>query len=284
MVDQRIDGRVAGKVAFISGAARGQGRSHCLRLAEEGAAIIAVDACEDFETVPYPMASEDDLAETVRLVEKSGGRILARKADVRDRAALAACVEEGVAEFGPVDVVSANAAILNPARYDQISDQAWHEVLDVNVVGAYNTCAVALPSMLAAGKGGSIVLTSSCSGARGTLNLGHYAAAKHGVIGLMRSLAKELAEHSIRVNAVLPTIVNTDMGLNDAVLALFRPDLEAPTLEDAIPGFYKQNLLPITWIEAIDVSNALLFLASDEARYITSVVLPVDAGALETSG
>jgi len=284
MTEHVAQGRVAGKVALVTGAARGQGRSHCLRLAEEGAAIIAVDICRDFATAPYPMASEVDLAETVRLVEGVGGRILARTVDVRDRAALEAVVAEGVARFGAIDVVSANAAMLNPAPYDQVSDEAWRESLDVNVVGVYNSCVVALPSMIAAGRGGSIVLTSSCSGARGTLNLAHYSAGKHAVIGLMRSLAKEVAQHSIRVNAVLPTFVNTDMALNDTVVGLFRPDLEAPTVDDAMAGFYGQHLLPIPWIESVDISNALLFLASDEARYVTSVALPVDAGSLSKSG
>ncbi|MFD6061768.1 MULTISPECIES: mycofactocin-coupled SDR family oxidoreductase [Rhodococcus] len=273
-------GRVSGKVALVTGAARGQGRSHCVRLAQEGADIIAIDICRNVDTIPYALGAETDLAETVSLVEESGGRIFARRADVRDREGLTAVVDEGVARFGALDIVSANAGVMSPARTLELTSEMWQDLLDVNLVGVYNTCAAAIPHLIA-GKGGSIVLTSSCSGLRGTPNLAHYSAAKHGVVGLMRTLAIELAPEFIRVNTIHTTIVPTGMGLSDAVLKLFRPDLPRPTVEDARAGFAQQNLIPVPWVELDDVSNALLFLASDESRYITGVALPVDAGSME---
>jgi (+)-trans-carveol dehydrogenase len=278
----RENGRVVGKVAFVTGAARGQGRSHCVRLAQEGADLIAVDICDSIGTVPYPLATEQDLAETVALVEAEGGRVVARRADVRDREQLKAAVEEGVAEFGRLDVISANAGVMSPGKSLDLTSEMWRELLDVNLVGVYNTCAAGIPAMLEKGEGGAIILTSSCSGLRGTPNLAHYAAAKHGVVGLMRTLAKELAPHFIRVNCICPTIVPTEMGLADVVLKLFCPEIENPTVDDARGRFALQNQLPVPWVESVDVSNALLFLASDEARYITNVALPVDAGSMGT--
>lgn len=276
-----MPGRVEGKVALITGAARGQGRSHAVRLAEEGADIIALDICEDIETSSIPLATQDDLAETAKLVEDLDRRILTRRADVRDTAALQAVVDAGVSEFGRLDIVSANAGIAGFGPAHELTDQQWEEMLAVNITGVWKTCRAVIPAMIEAGNGGSIVLTSSTAGLMGLANTAHYTAAKHGVVGLMRTLANELAPHMIRVNSVHPTAVATDMIMNEAVYTLFRPDLENPTLEDVKPAFEGLNMLPIAWVEARDISNAVLWLASDEARYVTGVALPVDAGSTQ---
>ena len=275
-------GRVEGKVAFITGAARGQGRSHAIRLAEEGADIIAVDLCAQVGTVPYPMATPDDLAQTVKDVEALDRRIVARQADVRDAAALAAVVEEGVAELGGrLDIVSANAGIASTdASTTDISEQSWADMIDINLTGVWHTAKAAVPHMVAAGNGGAIVLTSSAAGLMAHPGIGHYVAAKHGVVGLMRTLALELAPHMIRVNSIHPTQVDTDMIQNETIWRLFSPDDPNPSRDAFAPVSQEMNALPIPWVEPRDISNALLFLASDEARYITGVPLPVDAGAV----
>jgi (+)-trans-carveol dehydrogenase len=275
-----MTGRVEGKVAFITGAARGQGRSHAVRLAEEGADIIAVDLCGQVDTVPYAMSTPDDLAQTVKEVEALDRRIVAVEADVRDYAALEGAVELGVAELGRLDIVSANAGIFSTGRAQELTEQSWQDTIEINLTGVWHTCKAAIPHLIGGGRGGSIVITSSAAGLRAVRNAAHYVSAKHGVVGLMRTLANELAAHSIRVNSIHPTTVNTAMIRNDATYRLFRPDLEQPTLDDAGDTFLKINALPIRWVEPIDISNALLFLASDEARYITGVTLPVDAGVM----
>jgi (+)-trans-carveol dehydrogenase len=271
-------GRVEGKVAFITGAARGQGRSHAVRLAEEGADIIAVDICGQIASVPFPMASADDLAETVRLVEKFGRRVVAIECDVRDYPALEAAVNQGVAELGGIDIVSANAGISSAGQLHELSEEAWQDVIDVNLTGVWHTCKATVLHLISGG-GGSIVLTSSMAALRTWQNIGHYAAAKHGVVGVARVMAAELAPYGIRVNAIHPTQVDTPMLANDWSYSLFRPDLERPTKEDVVEPMTTLNMLPVPWVEAVDISNALLFLVSDEARYITGVSLPIDAGA-----
>ena len=273
--------RLQGKVAFITGAARGQGRAEAVRFAEEGADIIAVDLCAQVDSVVYPMSTPEDLAETVRLVEATGRRIVAVQADVRDKEALKKALDAGVAELRRLDIVIANAGIWSGAPAVEMSSRTWQDMIDVNLTGVWNTCQVAIPHLVAAGSG-SMTLISSTAGLGGSANIVHYAAAKHGVVGVMRSLAKELAPHNIRVNTIHPTSVATDMLHNDAMFKLFRPDLENPTLEDAEAAFGTLNMLPVPWVEAIDIANAALFLASDEARYITSVALPVDAGSSQT--
>jgi (+)-trans-carveol dehydrogenase len=273
-------GRVEGKVAFITGAARGQGRSHAIRLAQEGADIIAVDHCADIDTVDYPMASPADLAETVRLVEALGRRIVATHADVRDTESLKAAVDAGVAELGRLDIVCANAGILSNGQSHELTEDTWGQMIDINLSGVWRTCKVAIPHLIEGGHGGSIVLVSSVAGLRSYNGVSHYVSAKHGVVGLMKTLAQELAPHSIRVNTVNPTQVDTDMIQHESMYRLFCPDIENPTREDFGAASAATILLPIDWVESIDVSNALLFLASDEARYITGVALPVDAGAL----
>ena len=270
-------GRVQGKVAFITGAARGQGRSHALRLAEEGADIIAVDICRDVTSVPYPLGSEEDLAETVKQVEALDRRILARPADVRDLSALRAVVEEGLAEFGHIDIVSANAAVLSFGPGIELNEDVWQEMIDINLTGVWKTVRATAPAMVERGQGGSIILTSSVAGLAAYLNFAHYVSAKHGVVGLMRALAVELAPHMIRVNTIHPTTVDTPMVHNPALYEVFgQPGASRDEVREA---FKPLNSLPIPWVEAIDISNALLFLASDEARYVTGLTMTVDAGA-----
>jgi SDR family mycofactocin-dependent oxidoreductase len=274
-------GRVEGKVAFITGAARGQGRSHAIRLAEEGADIIAVDVCEDIAGVPYVGATEEDLAQTVKAVEALDRRIVATKADVRDLDQLRAAVDDGVAQLGRLDIVSANAGIgAFPHPVQEIHEDIWADVIDINLTGVWRTTTVATPHLIAGNRGGSIILTSSAAGLQAYPNVAQYVSAKHGVVGLMRTLALELAPHMIRVNSIHPTQVDTPMIMNEATYGMFRPDLERATREDFEPASQAMNALPIPWVEAVDISNALLFLASDEARYITGVALPVDAGCL----
>ena len=272
-------GRVEGKVAFITGAARSQGRSHALRLAQEGADIIAVDIAGPVPSIEmYPPATEEDLAETVRQVEALDRRIVATKADVRDSGALKAAVDEGVAQLGRLDIVLANAGVFEIQPALEVSDDAWREMIDINLTGVWNTCKVALPHLIEGGRGGAMVLTSSTAGLKGTPNTIHYTAAKHGVVGIMRTLANEFAQHSIRVNSVHPTGVDTVMIQNEKTWGLFAPDDPAPSREKAEPIFQSTNALPVPWVEPVDISNAILFLVSDEARYITGVTLPVDAG------
>ena len=274
-------GRVEGKVAFITGAARGQGRSHALRLAEEGADIIAVDIAEDIASVRrfYPGATEADLAETVKEVEALDRRIVATKADVRDYAALKAALDEGVAQLGRLDIVSANAGIfIFGEQTHLVSEGDWQDVIDINLTGVWHTAKAAVPHLIEQGTGGSIIITSSAAGLKGTPNVAQYTASKHAVVGLMRTLALELAPHMIRVNSVHPTGVDTIMIQNDATRKLFLPGVADPTREQAAEAFQATNVLPVPWVEPRDVSNAVLWLASDEARYVTGVTLPVDAG------
>jgi (+)-trans-carveol dehydrogenase len=275
-----VTGRVEGKVAFVTGAARGQGRSHAIRLAEEGADIIAVDLAAQVDSVPYPMATPADLAETVKQVEALDRRIVATQADVRDFEALASAVADGVAQLGRLDILAANAGIASYGPADQLAEQTWQDMIDTNLTGVWHAAKAAIPHIRAGGRGGALVLTSSTAGLMALPNLAHYVAAKHGVVGLMRTLALELAPDFIRVNSVHPTGVNTDMVQNEASMRLFLPDVANPTREQYGEVMGSLNALPIPWVEPRDISNAVLFLASDEARYITGITLPVDAGSL----
>lgn len=272
-------GRVEGKVAFVTGAARGQGRSHALRLAQEGADIIAVDLVGQIDSVPYEMARPADLDETVRQIEALDRRIVAKQADVRDFESLKSALDEGVAELGHLDIVSANAGIFSFGTMEELSEQEFDDMLDVNLKGVWHTAKAAIPH-LRASKGGSMILTSSTAGILAIQNIGHYVAAKHGVVGLMKTLALELAPDMIRVNSVHPTSVDTDMIQNAATYALFAPDLpeDQRTKESLADRFATMNVLPIPWVEAVDISNAVLWLASDESRYVTGLQLKVDAG------
>ncbi|KWX23354.1 3-ketoacyl-ACP reductase [Mycolicibacterium wolinskyi] len=275
-------GRVEGKVAFITGAARGQGRSHAVRLAQEGADIIAVDICRQISSNSViPPSTPDDLAETADLVKALNRRIVTAEVDVRDFDALKAAVGGGVEQLGRLDIIVANAGIGNGGEtLDKTSEQDWDDMIGVNLSGVWKTVKAAVPHLLSAGRGGSIVLTSSVGGLKAYPHTGHYIAAKHGVVGLMRSFAVELGQHSIRVNSVHPTNVNTPMFMNEGTMKLFRPDLENPGPNDLAVAAQFMHVLPIGWVEPVDISNAVLFLASDEARYVTGLPVTVDAGSM----
>jgi len=270
---------LAGKVALVTGAARGQGRSHAVRLAREGAAIIAVDICRQIESVPYPMATEEDLEETARQVKACGGTAVTAVADVRDHAELKRAVDAGVAELGRLDVVVANAGIMAPVRPGVSRERAFSDVVDVNLRGVWSTVTVSRGHLVRGGRGGSIILISSVAGVRPLGAGGGYTEAKHGVIGCMRETAQDLARYMVRCNAILPTNTGTPMLLNEATYRLFRTDLEHPALEDAREPMASLNLLPVAYIDPADVSEAVLWLASDLSRYVTGAALPVDAGA-----
>lgn len=274
-------GRLQGKVAFITGAGRGQGRAHAIRMAEEGADVIAVDICEDIASVPYGLSAWEDLRETAAEVERRDRRCFVAKADVRDRDALAAAVGEGTAELGRLDAVVANAGIWSGAPFTELTDRAYHDMIDVHMHGAYNTCKATVPYLLQQGEGGSITIISSTAGLKGFLNQTHYNMAKHAVVGLMRSLANELAPSFIRANTIHPSSTLTPMITNSSIVELFLPDVENPTERDLGEKMKTLNLLPVPWAEPVDVSHAVVYLASDEARYLTGVCLPVDAGFME---
>ncbi|MBV8349823.1 MAG: mycofactocin-coupled SDR family oxidoreductase [Mycolicibacterium sp.] len=275
-----MSGRVEGKVAFITGAARGQGRSHAVRLAQEGADVIAIDICKPIEGVQVPPATPEDLAETADLVKGHNRRIVNAEVDVRDYDAMKAAVDSGVEQLGRLDIIVANAGIGNGgATLDKTSERDWTDMIDVNLGGVWKTVKAGVPHLLAGGRGGSIILTSSVGGLKAYPHTGHYVAAKHGVVGLMRTFAVELGQHMIRVNSVHPTNVNTPLFMNEGTMRLFRPDLENPGPDDLAPIAQMMHVLPIGWVEPEDISNAVLFLASDESRYITGVTLPIDAGS-----
>jgi SDR family mycofactocin-dependent oxidoreductase len=275
-------GRVQGKVAFITGAGRGQGRSHAVRLAEEGADIIAVDLCHDIDSLAYSLSTPDDLKETARLVEAQDRRIVAVQADVRERAQLRDAIERGIAELGKVDIVVAQAGIIG--QKSEAPLQAWTDVVDTNLLGVVNAVHAALPHLQA---GASVIATGSTAAFMETLPMQQvgtdpggiaYMVAKRMLSSYMHDLARELAPRQIRANVVHPTNVNTDMLHSEPMYRSFRPDLDHPTREDATPAFHVQQAMPIPWVEPLDISNAVLFLASDEARYVTGMQLRVDAG------
>jgi SDR family mycofactocin-dependent oxidoreductase len=276
-----MTGRLEGLVALITGAARGQGRSHAVRMAQEGADIIAVDICADIDSVTaYGLATEDDLDETARLVRQLGRRIVTSRADVRDVDALSHAVDSGVQALGRLDTVVANAGIFSfSMQTHNLEAQAWQDITDVNLTGVFNTVKVALPHIMASGDGGSIILISSLAGTKGLANLAAYTAAKHGLAGLMKVLVNEYGRHRIRVNTINPNTIGTSMIQNESTYKLFRPDLTQPSLEDAAPAFAGLNPFNITFIDPVHVSNAVVFLASDEALYVSGAQLPVDAGA-----
>jgi (+)-trans-carveol dehydrogenase len=273
-------GLVEGKVALVTGAGRGQGRSHALRLAAEGADVIAVDlAANSVETISYALASEEDLDSTVEEVRALGRRAVKAVADVRSLSELQQAADAGRSELGKIDIVCANAGIGSWAVAWEMTEQQWKDMIDINLTGVFNTVRATLPSMVERGQGGSVVLTSSTAGLRAYANTAHYTAAKHGVIGLMKVLAQEAGPHRIRVNAVCPTTVRTPLVINDATFELFAPHLENPTEDDVREPFESLNILPgVAWVEPSDVSDAVLFLCSDAAKFITGVALPIDAG------
>ncbi|UNB54523.1 mycofactocin-coupled SDR family oxidoreductase [Mycolicibacterium sp. YH-1] len=272
-------GRVQGKVAFITGAARGQGRAHAIRLAEEGADIIALDLCGPVEGVPYRASTPEDLEETVGLVERLDRRIVALQADVRDSDQLQDAVRAGVSEFGRLDIVIANAGILTVAPAHEWTENQWQTMLDINLSGVWRTAKAVIPTLIEQGQGGSIIATSSVLGLKGAAGAVGYVAAKFGVTGIVKSLAHELAPHRIRVNSLHPTNVRTELMDNTMVRKVFRPDLADPTYDDAIDSYAVLNLWDVPWVESVDVANAALWLASDEARFVTGSAIPVDLGA-----
>ena len=275
-------GRVQGKVAFVTGAARGQGRSHAVRLAEEGADIIAVDLCQDIATIGYPMATPEDLEETAKLVEKTGRSVFTAQADVREASQLRAALEEGISQFGHVDIVVAQAGIAGMKGEPPL--QAWVDVINTNLVGTLNAINVALPHLK---EGAAIVATGSTAALMDTHNKPNpgddpggmaYVHSKRALSAYVHDLATELAPRGIRANVVHPTNCNTDMLQSEPMYKSFRPDLENPTQADAEPVFYVQQAMKVPWIEPVDISNAVLWLASDEARYVTGMQVRVDAG------
>ncbi|MBO0730304.1 MAG: mycofactocin-coupled SDR family oxidoreductase [Acidimicrobiaceae bacterium] len=277
-------GRLEGKVAFITGAARGQGRSHAIRLAQEGADIIAVDICRQIESNPYPLASPEDLAETERSVKELGRQVVARQADVRSREELREALEAGITTLGHLDIVVANAGIC-PMAENGTNAMDFVDAVDVDLVGVMNAVAVSLPVLP---DGASIVVTGSTAGMMsGTTDnsvMGPggagYGWAKRTIMSYVEQLALHLAGRLIRVNAVHPTNCNTHLLHHDLLYKVFRPDLENPTREDVLPAFQHFQAMPIPYVEPVDISNLVLFLASDESRYVTGQQIRVDAGSL----
>jgi (+)-trans-carveol dehydrogenase len=270
--------RLAGKVAFITGAARGQGRSHAVRLAGEGADIIAIDICQTIPTAPGPGPTPADLADTVKAVESLDRRVLAAQIDVRDLDAMTSFVAKSVGELGRLDIVLANAGIAGTEVTLEMDEQVWQTMIDINLTGVWKTLRASVPHIIAGGRGGAVVITSSLAAVTANEHTAHYSAAKSGLISLMRVLAKELAPHRIRVNTVHPTTVATDMILNETTYRHFRPDLENPTRADFEETARTLNRMPVPYIEAADVSNAILYLVSDEGRYVTGSQQLLDAG------
>ncbi len=275
-----MTGRVEGKVALITGAARGQGRAHAVRLAQEGADIIAIDICKQIDSVQIPLSTPEDLAETADLVKALNRQIYTAEVDVRDYDALKTAVDTGVDQLGRLDIIVANAGIGNGGQtLDKTSEGDWDDMIAVNLTGVWKAVKAAVPHILSGGRGGSIILTSSVGGLKAYPHTGHYVAAKHGVVGLMRTFAVELGAQNIRVNSVHPTNVNTPLFMNEPTMKMFRPDLDNPGPDDMLVIGQLMHTLPIGWVEPEDIANAVLFLASDEARFITGVTLPVDGGS-----
>jgi SDR family mycofactocin-dependent oxidoreductase len=270
-----------GKVAVITGGARGMGRSHALTLARAGADIAICDGSRHLQTVPYPLPGPEELEETAELIRATGRRCVAVEADVAKEADMARFAQAALDEFGRIDILLGNAGIFTGGvKAWELTEQQWDETFDVNIKGVWQACKAVIPTMREQGSG-SIVLTSSMAGVSGMINFAHYVASKHGVIGLMRALAVELGNEGIRVNAVCPTGTSTDLLLNQFSYDLFAGVADGSGtrrhLEQGVTG---QNLLPVGTIEAQDVSNAIRWLVSDEARYVTGLAMPIDAGAL----
>lgn len=271
-------GKLDGQVAFITGGARGQGRSHAQLLASEGADVVLVDILSNLDIAPYAMSAQSDMDETVALVEAEGRRCLGLQGDVRDLDRMSAVAKEAIGHFGKIDILLANAGIMTAAPVHELSPEMWAETIDINLTGVFNSFRAVVPYMIDAGYG-RIVATSSGGGHIGFNNLGHYCAAKWGVIGLVKSLAMETCQQGITVNAVTPTNVRTDMIMNDSCKALFLPGIENPT-EEQMRAAYVINPMNVPWIEPIDVSRVILFLVSPDSKYITGETI----GPLAASG
>lgn len=272
-------GKLNGKVALVTGAARGQGRAHSVRLASEGADIIAVDICGPVACSVAKPSVPEDLAETVRLVEAHDRRAIGYEADVRDKIVLASAIDAGVRELGGLDIVVANAGVWSYGPFHELSADEWADVIDVCLTGVWHTCKAAVPHMIDQDRGGSIIITSSAAGLKGFPNGAHYVAAKHGVTGLMKTMAIELGPKNIRVNTIHPGSVNTDLIHNEPTYRLFAPEIENPTKEDIAPRFQSTGLMPEPWLEPEDIAAVSAFLASDDARFITGSMVSADLGA-----
>jgi SDR family mycofactocin-dependent oxidoreductase len=273
-----MTGLLAGQVAVVSGAARGQGRSHALALAREGASIIALDACAPIATVPYPLPTKADLEETAGQVEALGGRVIHGVVDVRDLAEMEQFIGDAVADLGRLDIVCANAGISTPSPTLEMSEETWQTTIDINLTGVWKTCKATVPHIVAGNRGGSVIITSSAATVMISGNIAHYTAAKHGLIGFMRVLAKELAPHRIRVNTLHPAGVRTPMVYNEPMYRLFRPDLENPGREDFEAAARSHNALGVPAVEPEDVSAAVVYLAAPSGRYVTGSTFMLDAG------
>ena len=273
-----VPGLLAGQVAVVTGAARGQGRSHALALAGEGASIIALDACAPIATVPYPLPAKEDLEDTAEQVRALGAQVIHGVVDVRDLAGMERFVSDAVATLGRLDIVCANAGISTPSPTLTMTEEAWQTTIDINLTGAWKTCRATVPHVIAGGRGGAVIITSSSATAMISKNIAHYTASKHGLIGFMRVLAKELAPHRIRVNTLHPTGVRTPMILNEPMYRLFRPDLENPDQEDFESAARSHHALGVSAVDPEDVSAAVIYLASAAGRYVTGSTFMLDAG------
>ena len=273
-----VMGAVEGRVALVTGAARGQGRAHAIALASEGADLIVTDLCADIGTVPYPLGTAAELAETVSLVEATGQRCMSMRADIRDTAGIGLVVEAGIEAFGQIDICVANAGVTGYGKFHELDDDTWNDMIDVDLTGTFKTIRAVLPHMLER-RYGRIIATSSMAGRMGNANLSHYVAAKWGVIGMVKSLAMEVANKGITVNAIAPAAVDTAMLHNEAMYKLFCPDMDAPTREDVMPRYQAMNRLGVAWIAPEEVSRAVLFVAADAASSMTGQVIEVSLGS-----
>ena len=270
-------GKLDGKVALITGGARGQGRSHAVTFAREGADIVVCDLVSPIQTVPYAMSVPADLDETVKLLEEQDRRCLALHADVRNTAQVTSVVEGAIAEFGKIDILIANAGISTPVPLIEITDEAWSDMLETNLTGVFKSIRAVAPHMIER-RSGRIIATSSVAGKTGAPMMSHYVATKWGIIGLVKSAALEFAEYGITVNAVCPTAVDTPMMRNQAMYSVFAPHVQNPTVDDMLPGLTLLNALPVPWVQAQDISEGMLYLASESGRYITGETLTIAAG------
>jgi SDR family mycofactocin-dependent oxidoreductase len=273
-----VTGRLANQVAVVTGAARGQGRSHALALAAEGASVIALDACAPIATVPYPLPEKEDLEDTAEQVRTLGVQVIHGVVDVRDLAGMERFVSDAVASLGRLDIVCANAGISTPSPTLTMTEEAWQTTIDINLTGVWKTCRATVPHVMAGGRGGAVIITSSSATAMISENIAHYTASKHGLIGFMRVLAKELAPHRIRVNTLHPTGVRTPMIFNEPMYRLFRPDLENPDQEDFESAARSHHALGVSSVDPEDVSAAVIYLASAAGRYVTGSTFMLDAG------
>jgi SDR family mycofactocin-dependent oxidoreductase len=262
----------------VTGAARGQGRAHAIALANEGADLIITDLCADISTVPYSLGSSEELAETASMVEATGRRCLTMTADIRDTAAMGLVVEAGLDTFGAIDICVANAGVTGYGKFHELDDDTWNDMIDVDLTGTFKTIRAVLPTMLDR-RYGRIIATSSMAGRMGNANLAHYVAAKWGVIGMVKSLAMEVANKGITVNAIAPAAVDTPMLHNEAMYKLFCPDMEAPTREDVTPRYQAMNRLGVAWMDPEEISRAVLFVAADAAGSMTGQVIEVSLGS-----